>query len=142
MMPFIWDRIGNSSRFRWTTRVSGFIGTLDDYTRIAVAGTLMLATGYAMLWGGTQLGEWLTFSVLYGLVPYSIASLVTYLVPAIGLVFLVLYIAPWLWDRATDRGIPLWTYRAREFAGKLLRILIIVIIILVAVAIVLSIISE
>jgi hypothetical protein len=138
MMPFIWDRVGNSSRFRWTTQISGHIGTLGSYTRVVVAGALILATGYAMVWGGMQAGEWLTRNILHALVPHAIASLAAYLVPVIGFVLLVLYIAPWLWNRVTGCGVPSWTYRARGLTGKLLRIMLIALLILAAVAIVLS----
>ena len=63
--------------------MSGFIGALGDYARTALAVALILATGYAILWAGTRLGNWLTLGVPS-----------TYLVPAIGLVFPVRYLAP------------------------------------------------
>jgi lysylphosphatidylglycerol synthetase-like protein (DUF2156 family) len=73
--------------------------------------------------------------VLPGLVPDPVAALAVYVVPALGLVLLVLYVAPWIWDRATDRDATWWAYRARKSAGRLLRALIAVLLVLAALAV-------
>jgi len=132
MMPFIWDRVGDSSRFSWTSSVSRSIGTLGEGTRMAVAGGLILTAGCATAWCGVLLGEHLAAEVLPGLVSDSVATLAIYVVPALGLVPLMLYVAPWIWDRATGRDTPWWTYRARKSAGRLLRALIAVLLVLAA----------
>jgi hypothetical protein len=142
LMPFIWDRVGGSRRFGWSSSVSRSIGTLGEGTRMAVAGGLILTTGYAIAWGGVLLGEHLATQVLQGLVPDPVAALAVYVVPALGLALLVLYVAPWIWDRATDRDATWWAYRARKSAGRLLRALIAMLLILAALAVILMVMLE
>jgi hypothetical protein len=142
LMPFIWDRVGGSHRFGWSSSVSRSIGTLGEGTRMAVAGGLILAVGYATAWGGVLLGEHLSAQVLQGLVPDAVATLAVYVVPALGLALLVLYVAPWIWDRATDRDTAWWAYRARKSTGRLLRALIAMLLILAALAVILMVMLE
>jgi hypothetical protein len=142
LMPFIWDRVGDSSRFGWSSNVSRSIDALGEGTRMAVAGALILATGYATAWGGALLGEHLRAEVLLGLVPDPVATLAVYVVPALGLALLVLYVAPWIWDRATGRDATWWAYRARKSAGRLLRALIAMLLILAALAVILMVMLE
>jgi hypothetical protein len=142
LMPFIWDRVGDSSRFGWSSNISRSIGTLGEGTRMFVAGGLILAVGYATAWGGVLLGEHLRAEVLSGLVPDPVATLAVYVLPALGLVLLVLYVAPWIWDRATDRDAAWWAYRARKSAGRLLRALIAMLLILAALTVILMLMLE
>jgi hypothetical protein len=109
---------------------------------MAVAGGLILAAGYATAWGGVLLGEHLRAEVLLGLVPDPVATLTVFVVPALGLALLVLYVAPWIWDRATDRDTAWWAYRARKSAGRLLRALIAALLVLAALAVILMVMLE
>jgi hypothetical protein len=142
LMPYIWDRVGGSSRFGWSSGVSRSIGTLGEGTRMAVAGGLIVAVGCATAWGGVLLGERLAAQVLPGLVPDPVATLAVYVVPALGLALLMLYIAPWIWDRATDRDVAWWAHRARKSAGRLLRALIAMLLVLAALAVFLMLMLE
>ena len=67
---------------------------------------------------------------------------VPYITPIIGFIVLALYIAPWLWDRITGRGIPQWTVGARAFTQKIVKLLLVVLLFLSVATIALSFIRD
>ncbi len=143
VMPFIWNRVGNSRRFAWSGRISEFIAILAEYTRLTIATIFILISGYIIFWGAVWSGNWLASGLLnIDFISYTIVQLVPYTTPIIGFIVLALYIAPWIWDRITGRGIPQWTTGAREFTWKTVKRLLAVLLILIIIAIALAIISN
>ena len=142
-MPFIWTHVGNSSRFTWSGRITAFIARVAETTRLAVASLFIFLSGSVIFWGAVRSGNWLASALLnLDFVSYSMVQPVPYITPIIGFIVLALYIAPWLWDRITGRGIPQWTVGARAFTQKIVKLLLVVLLFLSVATVALSFIRD